>query len=113
MIHSCGSSSWAFDDFIQMGISVVDTLQPEAKDMAPDYLKSTYGDRLCFHGMISTAGPVAFGTPEDVRRDVRETLRVMMPGAGYACAPTHELQDNSPLENVLALYDEALRAGTY
>lgn len=107
MIHSCGSSSWAFDDFIEMGISVVDTLQPEAKDMAPSYLKKKYGDRLAFHGMISTAGPLAYGTVDDVVKNVRETLDVMMPGGGYMLAPTHTIQDNSPTENVLAMYETA------
>ena len=107
MIHSCGSSSWAFDDFLEIGISAVDTLQPEAAAMAPAYLKERWGGRLCFHGMISTAGVVAYGTVDDVRKDVRETLSIMKPVGGYACAPTHALQDNSPVANVLALYDEA------
>jgi len=113
MIHSCGSSSWAFDDFLEMGIRVVDTLQPEAKDMAPAYLKGRFGDRLAFHGMISTAGPVAYGTVDDVVRNVRDTLRIMMPGGGYALAPTHMLQDNSPTENVVAMYEAARRLGVY
>jgi len=113
MIHSCGSSSWAFDDFIEMGIGVVDTLQPEAKDMEPRYLKQRYGDRLAFHGMISTAGPVAYGTVEDTVRNCREILDIMMPGGGYCFAPTHALQDNSPTENVLAMYETAKLHGRY
>lgn len=113
MIHSCGSSSWAFDDFVEMGISAVDTLQPEAADMEPAMLKERWGDRLSFHGMISTAGPVAYGSEADVRSSVREILAVMMRGGGYACAPTHALQDNSPLPNVLAFYDEARASGIY
>jgi len=113
MIHSCGSSSWAFDDFIEMGISVVDTLQPEAKDMAPAHLKKRFGDRLAFHGMISTAGPLAYGGVEDVEADVRRTLEIMMPGGGYALAPTHCLQDNTPTENAVAMYEAARRFGVY
>ncbi len=113
IIHSCGSSSWAFDDFIEMGISIVDTLQPEAKDMAPEYLKKHFGDRLAFHGCISTAGPVATGTVQDTIDNVRQTLEVMMPGGGYALAPTHALQDNSPTENVVAMYDAAKTYGRY
>jgi uroporphyrinogen-III decarboxylase len=113
MIHCCGSSSWAFDDFIEMGIGVVDTLQPEAKNMAPAYLKGRYSDRLAFHGAISTAGPLAYGTPEEVVEDVRRTLGIMMPGGGYALAPTHQIQDNSPTENVVAMYDAARRYGQY
>jgi hypothetical protein len=107
MIHSCGSSSWAFDDFIDMGISAVDTLQPEAKDMSPAYLKRRYGQRLAFHGMISTAGALAYGSAADVVRTVRQTLAIMMPGGGYMLAPTHCIQSNSPVENVAAMYEAA------
>ncbi len=113
MIHCCGSSSWAFDDFIEMGINVVDTLQPEAKNMAPAYLKKTFGGRLAFHGSISTAGPVTFGSVADVVQDCRQTLEIMMPGGGYCFAPTHCLQDNSPTENVLAMYETAKTHGHY
>jgi uroporphyrinogen decarboxylase len=113
VIHSCGSSSWAYDDFIEMGISVVDTLQPEAKDMSPAYLKKRYGQKLAFHGAISTAGPVAYGSVQDVVDNVRETLEIMMPGGGYALAPTHQLQDNSPTENVVAMYEAAREFGRY
>ena len=113
MIHSCGSSSWAYEDFIEMGISAVDTLQPEAKNMAPSYLKEKFGGRLAFHGCISTAGPVATGTPEKVIEDCRSVLDIMMPGGGYCFAPTHCLQDNSPLENVIAMYETAHRCGKY
>ncbi len=113
MLHSCGSSSWAFNDFIDMGIQVVDTLQPEAKDMAPSFLKATYGDRLAFHGMISTAGELAFGTADQVERIVKDTLEIMMPDGGYAMAPTHEIQDNSPTENVVRMYETAKRYGYY
>ncbi len=113
MIHTCGSSSWAYEDFVDMGITVVDTLQPEAKDMAPEYLKRRFGGRLALHGCISTAGPVATGTVEETVGYCRMILNVMMPGGGYCFAPTHLLQDNSPTENVLAMYKTALQYGRY
>ncbi len=113
MIHSCGSSSWAFNDFIEMGINVIDTLQPEATNMEPKYLKETYGDKLSFHGCISTAGPVAYGSVQDTIDNARETLEIMKPGGGYAFAPTHALQDNSPVENVVAMYESAIKFGKY
>lgn len=113
MLHSFGSSSWAFDDFIEMGVGIIDTLQPEVKDMAPAYLKERYGEKLAFHGCISTAGPVAYGTAAETAENVRQTLETMMPGGGYALAPTHHLQDNSPTENVVALYETALHCGYY
>ena len=113
MIHSCGSSSWAFDDFIEMGITVVDTLQPEAAGMEPAYLKERFGAHLAFHGCISTAGPIAASTVEETVASCRRTLDAMMPGGGYAFAPTHELQDNSRVENVLAAYETARTCGSY
>lgn len=113
MIHTCGSSSWAYADFIEMGVAAVDTLQPEAKNMSPAYLKQTFGGRLAFHGCISTAGSVAHGSTDEVVREVRETLEVMMPGGGYCLSPTHQLQDNSPTENVVALYEAARTYGQY
>jgi uroporphyrinogen decarboxylase len=113
MMHCCGSSSWAFDDFVEMGIQVVDTLQPEAQDMQPAYLKKRFGGKLAFHGMISTAGPLAYGSVQDVVETVRQTLAVMMPGGGYMLAPTHQIQSNSPTENVVAMYEAARRYGMY
>ncbi len=113
MMHNCGSSSWVYPDFIEMGIHAVDTLQPEAANMAPAYLKEHFGEKLAFHGCISTAGVLAFGTPEQVREEVRSTLEIMMPGGGYMLAPTHAIQDNTPTENLLAMYQAAHDLGRY
>ncbi len=113
MIHCCGSSSWAFDDFIEIGIHVVDTLQPEAVNMSPQYLKETYGDKLTFHGSISTAGPLAYGTVDQAVRNLEETLEIMKPGGGYVMAPTHMLQDNTPTENAVQVFQKAVELGRY
>lgn len=113
MIHTCGSSSWAYEDFIEMGIDAADTLQPECKNMNPRYLVDQFGGRLSFHGCISTAGPLATGTPEDVARNVRDTLDIMMPTCSYMLAPTHEIQDNTPTENVIAMYEAGKEYGRY
>jgi uroporphyrinogen decarboxylase len=113
MIHSCGSSSWAFEEFIDMGIAAVDTLQPEAANMEPAYLKQRFGGRLIFHGCLSTAGPVASGSVQDTIDNTRQILDIMMPGGGYLASPTHALQDNSPTENVLAMYETIQTHGRY
>ncbi len=113
MIHTCGSSSWTYDEYISMGLTAADTLQPEAADMAPEYLKKKFGNRLAFHGCISTGGPVAFGTVQETIDSCRRTLEIMMPGGGYCFAPTHSLQDNSPTENVVAMYETAHKYGKY
>lgn len=113
MIHSCGSSSWAYDDFIDLGIQAVDTLQPDAAHMKPAYLKQKYGDKLAFHGGFSTGTSLTRGGPEDVIRELENLLSIMMPGGGYMFSPTHMLQDNSILEHVLVLYEAVLRLGRY
>ena len=113
LLHTCGSSSWAYEDYIGAGLKGVDTLQPEAANMSPRYLKDTFGGRLFFHGCISTAGPIAFGTVEETVQSCKDILDVMMPGYGYCFSPTHSLQDNSLVENVVAAYQTAHSYGRY
>jgi uroporphyrinogen decarboxylase len=113
MIHTCGSSSWVYEDFIDMGIRAVDSLQPEAVNMSPEYLLRNFGGRLAFQGLISTAGPLAYGTAAETTAYCRDTLGVMMAGGGYFFAPSHMIQDNSPPENVLAMYQAAHGYGRY
>ena len=113
MIHTCGCSSWSYEDFIGIGMKGVDTLQPEAVNMSPAYLTEHFGGRLNFRGCISTAGPLAYGTVEDVWENCKETLEIMMKYRGYHFAPTHSIQDNSPVENVIAMYQAAHTLGRY
>lgn len=113
MMHTCGSSSWAYEDFIEMGIDAVDTLQPEAVNMTPEYLIEHFRGRLSFHGSISTAGPLAYGSPEKVEEDVKAKCDIYRDTYSYMIAPTHWVQDNSPLENVLTLYEAAKKYGKY
>jgi len=113
MLHTCGSSSWAYDEYIKLGLSGVETLQPEAADMSPSFLKKKFGGRLFFHGCISTAGALAYGSVDDTVKICTETLEIMKPGYEYCFAPTHDLQDNTPVENVIAAYDTARRIGVY
>ena len=108
MMHCCGASSFAFEDFIELGIDAVDTLQPEAAGMSPEVIKRDFGGRLAFHGGVSTAGPLAFGSVEETVADVLHTLDVYTPGGGYMFSPAHMIQDNSPTENVLAMYEAVL-----
>lgn len=113
LVHTCGSSSWFYEDFLDIGVKGVDTLQPEAVNMSPKYLEEQFGGRLNFRGCISTAGPLAEGTAEDTRNICKETLEIMMKKRGYHFAPTHMIQDNTPVENVLAMYQAAHDFGCY
>jgi len=113
MIHTCGSSSWVYDDFIEMGVNAVDTLQPEAVNMSPQYLKERFGGKLCFHGFISTAGVLTDGAPGDVEAAVKETTGLLRDLNCYMLSPTHMIQDNTPVENVIAMYEAAHKYGRY
>ena len=113
MIHTCGCSSWAYEDMIEIGIKAVDTLQPEATDMTPEYLSERFGGRLNFKGFISTAGPLTYGNAEEVAAVCKKTLEVLMLHRGYHFAPTHCIQDNTPVENVVAMYQSAHDFGVY
>ena len=113
MIHTCGNSSWVYEDFIEMGVKAVDTLQPEATNMSPEYLIEKFGGRLSFHGCISTAGPLAFGTVDETTEYCRKTLEIMMKNGGYHFSPTHQIQDNTPVDIVIAMYQAAHDFGIY
>ena len=80
--------------------------------MAPSELAERFGSRLMFHGCISTA-KIAAMSVEEVENEVREILQIMKPGYGYCFAPTHMIQDNTPVENILAMYRVAREMGRY
>jgi uroporphyrinogen-III decarboxylase len=113
LLHTCGSSSWAYERYIEAGLSGVDTLQPEARNMDPAYLTKTFGGRLFFHGCISTGGALAFGSADDTAADCAQILETMMPGYEYCFSPSHSIQDNTPVENIVAAYNAAHRVGVY
>ena len=113
MIHTCGSSSWSYEDYLSAGVTAFDTLQPEAANMSPAYLMESFGTRASFHGCISTTNELSFGTREEVVDHVKYTLDIMKRNNGYFLSPAHCIQDNSPLENVLALYETGQKFGKY
>lgn len=108
MLHSCGDTHELMPTFIEMGLDILDAMQPEPPGMVPAEIKRSYGDKLTFCGLISTQYTLPRGTVADVRREVRERIEVIGKGGGYILAPAHCIQPDTPLENVLALYSEGL-----
>lgn len=104
-IHSCGDISDIIPDLIEIGVNMIMPLQAEALDF--DFLKREYGKYLTFWGGLSTQRTLPFGTPDDVREEIRSLKRVLGKNGGYILAPSHELQKDVPLENMLAFIDEA------
>jgi uroporphyrinogen decarboxylase len=82
MHHSCGSVTRWIPTFIEMGLHILEPIQVGAAGMNPRELAALYGGKLCFHGSIDTQGTLPFGTPEDVRREVRPSARPTARGQG-------------------------------
>ena len=108
MMHSCGDTSDIMPTFIDMGLDVLDAMQPEPRGMDPETIRALCRGKLAFCGLISTQHTLPHGTVEDCRREARHRLDVIAPGGGYIFAPAHCIQPDTPLENVLAIYEEAL-----
>ena len=106
-IHSCGDVDELFDDLISIGLGVFNPFLPEVMDVAG--IMEQYRGRLAFWGGVSTQRTMPYGTPENVRAEVRK-MRELGRDGGYILSPSHALEGDVPLENLLALIEEA-RAG--
>ncbi len=104
--HSCGFVEPFIEDLIEVGIDVLNPVQPECMDFAEIHAK--YGDRISFHGTIGTQTTMPFGTPEEVRAEVFKNLDIAGKKGGLLVSPTHLLEPEVPWENIRA-YIEACR----
>ena len=86
---------------------MLQALQFDAKGMDPIVLKREYGDRLCFEGGVSVQSTLPFGTPDDVREEVKARIDVLGREGGYILGPSHAIQAGTPPENIVALFDTA------
>jgi len=106
--HTDGAARVFLPDLIdRVGIDILNPIQWRCPGMERENLAADFGDRVIFHGAIDNQQTLPFGTPDDVREEVRETLRIFR-GAnfrGWICAPCHNIQPNTPTENVVAMYE--------
>jgi len=108
-IHSCGSIQPLIPDIIEAGFDILNPVQTSATNMQPAELKARFGDQVTFWGGgVDTQGTLPFGTPDEVRAQVRERLQIFGKGGGFVFNPIHNVQAGVPIENLLAMY-EALR----
>ena len=109
--HNDGNCSRILPDMLALGIDVLNPVQWRAVGMQRETLKEKYGQQLIFHGAVDNQYTLPFGSVEEVRQEVRDNLRILGAGGGYIIAPCHNLQPITPLENILAMYDEGYHAG--
>jgi uroporphyrinogen decarboxylase len=107
--HSCGDILPIIGDLVDIGLDILHPVQPEAMDLA--VLKREFGPDLTFCGGVSTQDLLINGTPEHVRAEVRRLKREMGKGGGYILEPGITLQADVPVDNMVALIDEARRPG--
>ena len=109
MMHSCGDTSDLQATFIEMGLDVLDAMQPEPPGMRDiERLRRMTRGKLAYCGLISTQDTLPHGTVEQCRAEARHRLDVIARGGGYIFAPAHCIQPDTPIENVLAIFEEAL-----
>ncbi len=114
MFHSCGAIREIIPDLVELGLDALNPVQVSARGMDLMELKTEFGEKLTFHGGIDHQRILAFGSEYDVRKEVRRVIDIMAPGGGYCLAPSHDLMlDEFPVENVIAMYDEAYDYGKY
>lgn len=108
-LHSDGAIAPLIPSIIEMGVDILNPVQTSARGMEAVTLKQQFGDRLVFWGgSLDCQNTLPFGTPCEVRREVRQHVDTFSPGGGYVFAPVHNIQANIPPENVIAMFDEAL-----
>ena len=94
--HSCGTFRPVLPELVDCGMDVWESVQFQLEGNDPEELKREFGKRITFFGGISTQTVLPFGTPEDVRKQVRERIKILGPGGGYICGPDHSVQKNIP-----------------
>jgi len=113
-VHSCGSVVGLMDLFVEAGFDILNPVQCSAAGMDPVILKRRFGSRLTFWGGgVDTQQVLPFGSPEEVRRQVAERIRVFGPCGGFVFNPIHNVQALTPIANLLALYEAVREFGRY
>jgi len=109
--HSDGYIEPVISDLIEAGVDILQAVQPECMD--PAKLKDKYGSRISFWGTIGAQSTLAFGTPDDVRREVRKRIETVGKGGGLLIAPAHTVEEPTPPENVIAFFKAIDEFGEY
>lgn len=109
MYHCDGAIYPLIPELIELGIDLLNPIQPDAKNMDGRKLKTEFGDRLSFHGGIDIIKTLPRGTPAEVAAEVRDRVNFLGRGGGYILCSSHHIQPDTPLENILTMYDLKLR----
>lgn len=114
LLHSDGNVREIIPRLIEIGVDILDPIQPEAEGMEPGEIKKEFGDQLCLRGGVSAQDVLSTGSPENVREEVKRRIDQLGPGGGYILSPGHPvLQVDIPTENIITMYRTAREYGKY
>lgn len=105
MHHSCGSVAAIMPDLIEIGIDVLESVQPEAAGMNPYELKKKWGDKMTFWGCLGSQSLIPFGTPDALRAEISRLRREIGRGGGFILSPAKPLRQETPTENAVAIVE--------
>ncbi len=112
--HSCGAISPIIGTLIECGIDILNPVQTTAVGMDPARLKAEFGEAITFWGGgIDTQSVLPYGSTEEVRAQVRERMQIFGPGGGFVFTPVHNIQEQVPVEHLLAMYETVQEYGQY
>jgi uroporphyrinogen decarboxylase len=108
ILHSDGNIRSLIPRLIELGVDVLDPLQPEAKHMDPAEIKREFGSEIVLRGGISAQEVLSHGSPHEVKDEVERAIDTLAFGGGYILSPGHPvLQDDIPVENIIMMYETA------
>jgi uroporphyrinogen decarboxylase len=105
-LHSCGSVEASIQDIIKAGFDCLNPVQISAANMSPEHLKKTYGKNITFWGGgINTQATLPNGTPEQVREETKRNIDIFAKDGGFVFSTVHNVQDDVPIENFIAMWE--------
>jgi uroporphyrinogen decarboxylase len=114
LYHTCGAIEPMIDDLIDVGVDILNPVQPLAKGMDSFKLKQKYGERISFHGGVDLQHVMSsLGTIEELQAEIDTRLKALAPNGGYILAPAHNIQPDSSPQKILEMYDYTEKQGTY
>jgi uroporphyrinogen decarboxylase len=113
MHHTCGSVRPLIGEFIDCGLDILQSVQPQAEGMDLAELKREFGKDIAFHGSVDIQGALPHGTPADVRREVKQRMAAGKPGGGFIISTAHNILPDTPTENIVALFEAYREFGAY
>jgi uroporphyrinogen decarboxylase len=113
IFHTDGAVFPILEDLVEIGVDALNPVQTSAQGMEPDRLQEAFGDRLCFWGAVESQRLLPHGTLGEVRAGVKDLIEALGKGGNCVLAAVHNIQDDVPPQNIVAMFEAAKEYGRY